>query len=881
MSAIQRLSGLDGNLRQLKIAPDANDWFGWATAGIGDLNQDEIPDVAIGAPGANALYLIYLAHNGTAKGALRINDGSKSGLDFSTSFFPLTPTDYFGCSVASIGDLDGDGFSDLVVGAFGDGVNGTSFLEPGTQSGAAYVLLMGPFGTVRNATRLYSPGETAEKGARFGWAVASAGDLNGDNVTDLAIGAPGVLGGEGAVYLTFLNASGWPLSESSNGQPQFAVLSSRSGLLPPSVQLSLKNSTSAFGSSLAIVSDLNQDGIPDLAVGAYGDDGTNDNGTIPLDSSGAVYLLMLQAEATTGALVNATSESGVKIDASTVQSMGHRLQSEDHFGWSLVGLGNIDGDYGVELAVGSPRDDDLLPQSGAVYMVFLDRAEPFNRGGAGGFTDGAVLSMVKLSNEAYYKRDNKQVGLYPLTYSLPGQEAYNRRLQQRRHLAQVTPAPTTSSYPTAPPTVPPAPVPTSTVLPTAPPSVPPTSAPTNSLRPTVAPTLQPTPWPTPTPSINAFILNAGGDYFGCSVARLGDVSGDTVGDLAVGAYGVDDRGSKGGSAYVMALTAVDCTETDFGGVLSTPTELPSPAPSQPTLAPTQAPSVLPARRRLTKTKTPPRKARTLLVWQEEWEGHKGGPGGGEDDDWCDLVLGDVNNDCAFDVEDLQYMAWYHVNGGPDAARTSRSGDDDDTVSGYTSSLDLTFSDGPKQLASLDPDLDGQNATLADLAFLSQVLAKKYRFLRQIDITPLPYAIQVELAKTGNINTLRVSSSFTRPVPHFLFHGALCSLLLAAPSYSLYFLSIEISFPYQVAQATDGRHLLPLKTPKSPSKWARSPTRITLCLKWEVRQISSIRTMAGELENQRSMAWWCKRLRPARVHGGLPHSVILTVRKMSG
>jgi hypothetical protein len=145
---------LDGHLRQLKIAPDANDRFGWATAGVGDLNTDEIPDVAIGAPGANALYLVFLARNGTAKGARRITDGTKDGLDFSTTFFLLRPTDFFGCSVASLGDLNGDGFGDLVVGAFGDGRNGTVW-SAGTQEGAAYVLLMGPYGSVKNATRLY------------------------------------------------------------------------------------------------------------------------------------------------------------------------------------------------------------------------------------------------------------------------------------------------------------------------------------------------------------------------------------------------------------------------------------------------------------------------------------------------------------------------------------------------------------------------------------------------------------------------------------------------------------------------------------------------------------------------------------------------------
>ena len=121
----------------------------------------------------------------------------------------LKPVDYFGSSVASLGDLDGDGVTDLAVGAYLD-ENGDS------AEGAVYVLLLNADGTVKSQQKISDglgglSANTLEASDGFGSAVSSVGDLDGDGVTDLAVGARNDENGdsgEGAVYVLLLNADG-------------------------------------------------------------------------------------------------------------------------------------------------------------------------------------------------------------------------------------------------------------------------------------------------------------------------------------------------------------------------------------------------------------------------------------------------------------------------------------------------------------------------------------------------------------------------------------------------------------------------------------------------------------------------------------------------
>jgi hypothetical protein len=141
--------------------------------------------------------VLFLRPDGTVKATLKIADGT-GGLG------PLSNADSFGRSAAPLGDLDGDGVTDLAVGAHHDDTGGL-------DRGAVYVLFLRPDGTVRETRKLAD--RTGGFGALsnsdlLGTSVTALGDLDGDGVTELAVGAGGDdTGGDGrgAVYVLSLS----------------------------------------------------------------------------------------------------------------------------------------------------------------------------------------------------------------------------------------------------------------------------------------------------------------------------------------------------------------------------------------------------------------------------------------------------------------------------------------------------------------------------------------------------------------------------------------------------------------------------------------------------------------------------------------------------
>ncbi|MFC1670736.1 integrin alpha [Spirochaetota bacterium] len=180
----------------------------------------------------------------------------------------------FGVSVTNMGDLDGDGVTDLAVGAYCDD-------DGGTDRGAVWILFMNSNGTVKSEQKI---SDTAgnftgvlDDGDVFGVSVTNMGDLNGDGVTDLAVGAycdDDGGAGRGAVWILFMNSNGTVKSEQkiSDTEGNFT------GVL---------DNNDSFGRSVTNMGDLDGDGVTDLAVGAYKDD---DGGT----DRGAVWILFLQ-----------------------------------------------------------------------------------------------------------------------------------------------------------------------------------------------------------------------------------------------------------------------------------------------------------------------------------------------------------------------------------------------------------------------------------------------------------------------------------------------------------------------------------------------------------------------------------------------------------
>ena len=170
---------------------------------LGDLDGDGHTELAVGASGDDtngsgrgAVHVLFLNANGTVKNIRKIASGTNGGP-------VLSDDDAFGRAVASVGDLDGDGVTDLAVGAYRDDTGGGG-------RGAVHVLLLNSDGTVKSSQKIASGiggGPTLANDDRFGSSVASLGDLDGDGRIELAVGAEtDDTGGDsrGAVHVLFL-----------------------------------------------------------------------------------------------------------------------------------------------------------------------------------------------------------------------------------------------------------------------------------------------------------------------------------------------------------------------------------------------------------------------------------------------------------------------------------------------------------------------------------------------------------------------------------------------------------------------------------------------------------------------------------------------------
>ncbi len=349
----QKISNTTGNLYGEFFNSSA---FGAGVASLGDFDGDAITDIVVGAWGdlssKGAIYVLFMYANGTVNTSQKIS--STKG-NFQET---LGNYDLFGSSVASIGDLDSDGITDIVVGAYGDDDGGAS------DRGAVYVLFMYANGTVNTTQKISDTEgnfqETLDGEDHFGESVTSA-DINNDSITDLVVGAGYDDDGEtnsGAVYVLFMYQNG-----SVNTSQK---ISNATGNLNASQSL---NAADSFGRSVASIGDLDGDGVTDLVVGAYGDD----DGA---SGSGAVYVLFMNA--------NGTVKTSQKI-SNTQGNFQETLDGDDYFGNSVASIGDLDGDGITDIAVGAHGDDDGGSGRGAVYLLLMN-------------INGSVKSSQKISD---------------------------------------------------------------------------------------------------------------------------------------------------------------------------------------------------------------------------------------------------------------------------------------------------------------------------------------------------------------------------------------------------------------------------------------------------------------------------------------------------
>lgn len=324
---------------------NVDDWFGSAVSGIGDLNGDGTLDAVVGAPGGDEggpqrgeTWVMFLTAGGRAQQWQRIADGV-GGFDGD-----LDDEDRFGSAVADIGDVNGDGVTDLAVGTPNDD-------DGSDNAGAIWILMMNSNGRVGSRQKI---SQTAGRldgslGAddNFGAALTGIGDLDGDGIPDLAVGAPGGDDGgpdRGEVWILFLDVEGKVRDKEriADGGGGF------DGDL---------NDDDRFGSAVADIGDMNNDGIRDLAVGAPNDDDGSDN-------AGAIWILLMD--------VDGRVDGGQKISKNAGGFNGN-IDADDHFGTAITGIEDLDNNGVPDLAVGAPGDDDGGTDKGAVWVLFMSR----------------------------------------------------------------------------------------------------------------------------------------------------------------------------------------------------------------------------------------------------------------------------------------------------------------------------------------------------------------------------------------------------------------------------------------------------------------------------------------------------------------------------
>jgi hypothetical protein len=257
--------------------------FGSALAAAGDVNGDGINDVIVGAPNWSPSAL-----GPFCIGRAFVMDGTSDTVLFTLNEPDSQENARFGISVAGLGDVNADGKPDFLIGVPNKDV-GDEF----STIGVAYIFS----GADGSLIRTLKDPAGAEDG-RFGWAVANAGDVNGDGVSDALIGAPGhaeafVFNGRtGSVIFTipspvaekfpsfgYAVAGGKDFNKDGkpefvigaplfrNGQRQAFIFNGSDGTLRKKLRLSTPQNAARFGATVTVISDVSGDRKADVLVG--------------------------------------------------------------------------------------------------------------------------------------------------------------------------------------------------------------------------------------------------------------------------------------------------------------------------------------------------------------------------------------------------------------------------------------------------------------------------------------------------------------------------------------------------------------------------------------------------------------------------------------
>ena len=269
----------------------------------------------------------------------------------------MVEKDLMGEDITDLGDINGDGFLDIAVGATKvDAIKVVGGKEKKIRDvGAVWIMFLDLEGNVIAHQKLSMDSgglhpDSVDKKYVLGAAVAGLGDLNGDSIGDLAIGAPGMtafdetgkkLTRAGGVYICLMNADGTigsfkRITRGVNGLPATTPI----------------NKNFKFGTGLSGAGDINLDGIPDLAVGAPEDD--NQGNGLKKSKSGGLWLIYLNSDG--------SANGFTRISSSTLP--GDPIDKKELFGTDVSAISDYDLNGIPDIAVGGPGFRGIEPASG-------------------------------------------------------------------------------------------------------------------------------------------------------------------------------------------------------------------------------------------------------------------------------------------------------------------------------------------------------------------------------------------------------------------------------------------------------------------------------------------------------------------------------------
>ncbi len=305
---------------------EANTGFGWSVSTAGDVNGDGYADVIVGSPGA----LVSGRNGGNVFAYYGSASGPSPTVNFTGSGGPQQGS-AFGWSVGTVGDANGDGYADVIVGS-------PDYLNSG-QMGQLFGYAAVYFGSASGLT-YFDPWSVQSTSSfdRLGWSVAAAGDVNGDGYGDALVGGPFYSNGQAGEGRALLYLG------SARGLTTFA------GSTLESNQVSAQ-----LGTVVASAGDVNGDGYADVVVGA----GRYDNGQ---SNEGKAFLFLGSAAGIDLSQPPAWTAEGDQADAL--------------FGFSVAGTGDVNGDGYDDLVVGAPNFQDDQIQEGRVFLYLGSPAGP-------------------------------------------------------------------------------------------------------------------------------------------------------------------------------------------------------------------------------------------------------------------------------------------------------------------------------------------------------------------------------------------------------------------------------------------------------------------------------------------------------------------------